>query len=152
MSMHTQNMHQPQLQPQPQQPHQPQSNMSQAKWHIPQSAQQSNGNGNMQPSQSSLAMQFGAKATQNYKISLKSPISLKPSGQQNGATSSINTVSNNSSNNNTTNNNNTNHLSQISNEIPSTVTSTNPKTPSPSTNDVRNMTNEKESEKKMKYL
>lgn len=135
MSMHAQNLHQPQ----PQQPQQPQSNMT-AKWHIPQSAQQSNGNANMQPSQSSLAMQFGAKASQNYKISLKSPSSMKPSAPQNGTTLSSASASTPATANNVLSNVSiSNNLTQTPIEAPSPVTSTNPKTPSPNTNDVRQL-------------
>lgn len=122
-----QNMHQPQ----PQQ--QPQSNVPAAKWHIPQSAQQTNGNGAMQSGQSSLAMQFGTNPALKYKIALKSPSSMKPSGQQNGAATITN--SNDSAANTSTTA--TSNAPSAPVEIPSTVTSTNPKTPSPNTNDVR---------------
>lgn len=102
----------------PQQTNQPLSqqinvpNIPTAKWHIPQSVQQMNGGPANQSNQSTLAMQFCANGRANeisYKIPLKSPSTLKTSTNvQNGA----------------------------SVVIPSTVTSTNPKTPSPSTNDV----------------
>lgn len=90
-----------------------------AKWHIPQSAQQLNGGLNNQGVQSALAMQFGNSnggMSRSYKIALKSPSSLKQTSTQNpnqNIAGAPNVV-----------------------EVPSTVTSTNPKTPSPSTNDV----------------
>lgn len=79
-----------------------------AKWHIPQSAQQSNGNAGT--TQGPL-MQFpNGRPAENFKINLKSPTTLQksttPNGQNNG----------------------------VVNVLPN-VTSTNPKTPSPSTND-----------------
>lgn len=91
-----------------------------AKWHIPQSAQQhANGGLNNQGMQSSLAMQFGNSnggMPRSYKIALKSPSTLKQTSALNGNQNSAG--------------------AGAAVEIPSTVTSTNPKTPSPSTNDV----------------
>lgn len=67
------------------------------------------GLGGNQSTQSPLSMQFctnGRMSENSFKISLKSPTTLKQLNNQNGP------------------------------GVPSTVTSTNPKTPSPSTNDV----------------
>lgn len=97
--------------PQQSSPQQISLNMhSVGKWHIPQSAQQSNGSAGQ--TQGPL-MQFpNGRPGDNFKISPKSPNTLKnstPNGQNSGS----------------------------SNTVLPNVTSTNPKTPSPSTNDVR---------------
>ncbi|CAD7092367.1 unnamed protein product [Hermetia illucens] len=76
-----------------------------AKWHIPQSAQQANGQ------QQGPLMQFpNGRPGENFKINLKSPTTLQKSTTPNGQSSGGSVV------------------------LPN-VTSTNPKTPSPSTND-----------------
>lgn len=86
----------------------------------------------IQPAQSPLAMQFasnGRMDENSFKISLKRP------------TTSTNTTTNSNSNSNSNHISNSNTVSNNQNgpatpNVPSTVTSTNPKTPSPSTNDV----------------
>ncbi|XP_014089165.1 E3 ubiquitin-protein ligase TRIM33 isoform X2 [Bactrocera oleae] len=98
---------------------------SMAKWHIPQSAQQTNAC----PQQGPLMQFANGRQTENFKISLKSPNTLK------------NTTPNGSSSAHSMQGNSASSLHAASLglgpavSILPNVTSTNPKTPSPSTNE-----------------
>lgn len=93
----------------------PPSNLSVAKWHIPQSVQQSNGSS---CSQQGPLMQFAnGRQGENFKIALKSPNTLKNTTSPNQTIGGSGHI---------------NHHSHGQSPVIPNVTSTNPKTPSPS--------------------
>ncbi|CAD6991072.1 unnamed protein product [Ceratitis capitata] len=99
---------------------------SMAKWHIPQSAQQTNAC----PQQGPLMQFANGRQTENFKISLKSPNTLKNTTPPNGSSSAHSMQGNSAS---------SLHAASLglgpAVSILPNVTSTNPKTPSPSTNE-----------------
>ncbi|XP_037945595.1 E3 ubiquitin-protein ligase TRIM33 isoform X2 [Teleopsis dalmanni] len=102
-----------------------------AKWHIPQSAQQINAC----PQQGPMMQFANGRQNENFKISLKSPITLKNSTTPNGNAAGNASQSNNSSTSSSTPINAASLGLGPAVSILPNVTSTNPKTPSPSTNE-----------------